>query len=349
MEQKWFEYIDSLASGNTMNDGYATDVGSAEDMFPKHPLYQVISLDQNEFPVFVPTVLTQGVWSSTMTSLVSTRPPVGTLPKSGAQLHVELLKTSHVLYPTLKIPFEVLLLLNQFQTLYTQEHTGRLLIWNYPVSTAIITASFKSKEFGLVKTYELVCSFFQLLVLNLFNHKEQYTYADIADFTGIINPAQLEDSTINLNSALASLSHPKVGILVKFPNTPLMTPADTFTWNHNFKCATTRFHIPKIDPASIKQLTAPKSATSPTSTAPGAAGVSKNTLFRRENAVDASIIRLLKRQKEMFHGELIKQVQESLTHLFVPDEAFIKQRIEALIDKFDIERDDVDRKKYRYT
>ena len=76
--------------------------------------------------------------------------------------------------------------------------------------------------------------------------------------------------------------------------------------------------------------------------------LSQQTLFRRESSVDAAIVRLLKQHKSMTHAELITKVQEMLKPLFIPDESFIKQRIEQQIDQFNIERDEEDRKKYNF-
>ena len=243
-----------------------------------------------------------------------------------------------------------------FQDKYTNNwYRGRKLIWNYTVSTAIIEASFKHPELQTIRSYELVCSFFQLLILHLFNYKEVYTYSEIADLTGIINPAQLEESSAQFNSALLSLSHPRVAILKKTPNTPLMDKTHQFTWNHSFHSSTQRFFIPKINAVTMKNISTLTTGGAATAASSGVANllsttnsISQQSLFRRETSVDAAIVRILKQHKELVHGKLISQVQEMLKPLFVPDESFIKQRIEQQIDQFNIERDSDDRKLYRY-
>jgi hypothetical protein len=389
---KWHNYIESInpidPQSTVMNDDTdGNDINSdthASDKPLTKSLYPIVSdaiLQNQVLPIFIPTIVTQGVWNLSISPALPTvsvpRIAPGSVFNANSTLRLNtsgsveysvsdaaiassLLTTSHILYPTLKIPFEVLSLLNIFQDRYTSVwYRGRKIVWNYAASSAVITASFKHPELQTVKTYDLICTFFQLLILHLFNYKEVYTYDEISDLTGIINPAQLSESTAGFNSALLTLSHPRVGILKKTPNTPQMDKTHQFGWNHSFYSPTKQFYIPKLNSTTISNLTTITQAVNLSNTNANTPSnishilnttdsISKQSLFRRETAVDAAIVRLLKQYKELPHSALITKVQETLTNSFVPDEAFIKQRIEQQIDQFNVERDPDDRKLYRY-
>jgi hypothetical protein len=135
-----------------------------------------------------------------------------------------------------------------------------------------------------------------------------------------------------------------------------MDKTHQFIWNHSFHSSSQRFYIPKINAASLKSVSNLSTTTTgdnqPQSSISNMlstkTNLSQQSLFRRETAVDAAIVRLLKKQKEMTHADLISQVQTMLKPTFTPDESFIKQRIEQQIDQFNIERDENERKLYRY-
>jgi len=64
-------------------------------------------------------------------------------------------------------------------------HSGRKIAWQFNMGTADVRAN------GYQKKYELNVSTYQMLILILFNSKEEYTYGDILNVTKI-SPAEVK-------------------------------------------------------------------------------------------------------------------------------------------------------------
>ena len=67
----------------------------------------------------------------------------------------------------------------------------------------------------------------------------------------------------------------------------------------------------------------------------------------REYQLDAAIVRIMKTRQTLKHQELVMEVSRAI-RLFVPQPAEVKKRIEQLINKEYLERDESDRKVYNY-
>lgn len=67
----------------------------------------------------------------------------------------------------------------------------------------------------------------------------------------------------------------------------------------------------------------------------------------RMNILDAVIVRIMKARKTEKHIQLIEDVIKQVT-MFLPQPAWIKARIESLIEREYLKRDDNDRAKYIY-
>ncbi|KAL0206997.1 hypothetical protein P9112_012708 [Eukaryota sp. TZLM1-RC] len=64
----------------------------------------------------------------------------------------------------------------------------------------------------------------------------------------------------------------------------------------------------------------------------------KSLLETRKQVTDAAIVRVLKRDREIDVSTLVHEVQCFVAHLFIPSHAFIKERIDTLIDREYCER-----------
>lgn len=62
----------------------------------------------------------------------------------------------------------------------------------------------------------------------------------------------------------------------------------------------------------------------------------------REFILDACIVRIMKSRKTIKHNELLPEIIKIVNH-FKPEIPFIKRRIESLIEREYIKRDDKDR------
>ena len=67
----------------------------------------------------------------------------------------------------------------------------------------------------------------------------------------------------------------------------------------------------------------------------------------RSVAIEAAIVRIMKARKEMKHNQLIAEVLNQL-HFFRPQPKSVKRRIEHLIDREYLERDEDESNVYRY-
>ena len=73
----------------------------------------------------------------------------------------------------------------------------------------------------------------------------------------------------------------------------------------------------------------------------------KEIKMERQNIIDAVIVRIMKARKTEKHNQLIEDVIKQIS-IFMPQPQMIKQRIESLIEREYLKRDDGDRAKYIY-
>ena len=68
----------------------------------------------------------------------------------------------------------------------------------------------------------------------------------------------------------------------------------------------------------------------------------------RRYTIEAAIVKVMKSRKTIEHNDLITEVVRFLLSKFKPEPAQIKKRIESLIERGFIERDDNDMKVFHY-
>jgi cullin 3 len=68
----------------------------------------------------------------------------------------------------------------------------------------------------------------------------------------------------------------------------------------------------------------------------------------RKPQIEAAIVRVMKSRKMLNHNNIVTEVTRQLAARFNPSPVDIKKRIESLIDREYLSRDDVDRTLYRY-
>lgn len=73
----------------------------------------------------------------------------------------------------------------------------------------------------------------------------------------------------------------------------------------------------------------------------------KEIRLERQNIIDAVIVRIMKARKTEKHNQLLEDVMRQISN-FLPQPQMIKQRIESLIEREYLKRDDNDRAKYIY-
>jgi cullin 3 len=68
----------------------------------------------------------------------------------------------------------------------------------------------------------------------------------------------------------------------------------------------------------------------------------------RKPQIEAAIVRILKARRVLEHSNVVSEVITQLSPRFVPNPSVIKKRLESLIEREFLERDNTDRKLYRY-
>ena len=169
-------------------------------------------------------------------------------------------------------------------------------------------------------------STYQACILSLFNEAEQLAFHEIVTMTGI--------PTSDVKRQLPPLISAKGRqILVKTPATGDITDHCLFSVNENF---TSRlFKIKLASVGATKESEPEKQDTR--------AKVDED----RKPQIEAAIVRIMKARKVLDHNSVITEVTQQLSARFNPSTVVIKKRIESLIEREFIKRDQSDRKLYR--
>jgi len=218
------------------------------------------------------------------------------------------------------LPPQASALAEHFMHYYTNMHSGRKLTWQTSLGSAELRCQFeKSRK-------ELVVHTYQMCILMMYNHADKYSYAEILKSTAIPDE--------ELQRHLLSLAHPKVQVLRKVPNTKTIEKEHMFHYNTKYISKLFKIKIPLL---SAKSAAVAKKAEVP-------AGV----LEARKNRVEAAVVRVMKSRKTLDHNNLIAEVVKQLSARFAVEPAFIKKRIESLIEREYLDRDKEDRRLYHY-
>lgn len=161
-------------------------------------------------------------------------------------------------------------------------------------------------------TYEFILNTLQAVVLNAFNFKSSYVMFDLIEYTGI--PGEM------LAKILHSLYNEKVKILLKNEN--------TFTINDKYVSKLRKVKIPMVSLEENKTNT-------------------NKLTEERSMLIDMALVRIMKTRKVLSFPNLLLEVQRQIT-FFKADTPSIKKRIESLIEREYLERDENDSTTFKY-
>nr|XP_018682167.1 PREDICTED: cullin-1-like [Musa acuminata subsp. malaccensis] len=236
----------------------------------------------------------------------------------GTELSVSVLTTGF--WPSYKssdltLPDEMVKCIEAYKKFYESSTKNRKLSWIYSLGTCNINAKFDAKSIELnVATY-------QAAVLLLFNSADRLSYAEIK--------AQLNLTDEDMVRVLHSLSCARYKILKKAPMTDTVSPNDIFEFNSKFTDKMRRIKVP-LPPVDENKK------------------VIEDVNKDRRYAIDAYIVRIMKSRKALGHQQLVLECIQQLSRIFKPDVKLIKQRIEDLITREFLERDEEDPNIYKY-
>lgn len=246
-------------------------------------------------------------------------------PLNGIDLNVNVLTTgswpTHAQY-TSKLPPNLLNLTLEFENFYYKNHSGRKLTWQTSMGTADIKALFKTcrKEFNLSTN--------QMIILLLFNQKDEFTGKEIQTASGI----PLNELKNHLNT-LSSSRYPILTVSNDHNNSFDNLDRITYCFNSKFTHKLTRIKIGmsiQREDDSERQIT-------------------KNKIDEeRMIIIDAAIVRTMKRNRTLDHNTLVAEVSSQLMSRFTPKVNSIKKRIESLIEREYMKRSSNERNIYEY-
>lgn len=265
--------------------------------------------------------------------------------KGNVDIDVDVLTTGY--WPNTKVPIcnlpsQVESAIDNFSNFYLQKHTGRKLSWQTSTGTAEIKATFGTE--GAYRVYSLTVTTYQMCILMLFNGNTKLTLGHIVLETNIPD--------LELRRHLISLTTPKHRILRKGSKGKGISGDDeTFTFNPDYKSNARRVKIPLV---SIKEASKNKKGGTSGNATGNASLTSSNEALplqleeERRHLVEAATVRIMKARKQLHHNDLIAEVTKQLQVRFVPTPQFIKKRIEGLIEREYLERNEDDHRLYMY-
>ncbi|XP_047959962.1 cullin-3A-like [Salvia hispanica] len=223
---------------------------------------------------------------------------------------------------TCNLPVELSTLCEKFRSYYLGTHTGRRLTWQTNMGTADLRATF-----GEVHKYELNVSTYQMCVLMLFNNTEHLSYKEIEQATEI--------PSSDLKRCLQSLACVKgKNVLRKEPMSKDIGEDDVFSVNDSF---TSKLRKVKIGTVVAQKESEPEKQET-----------RQRVEEDRKPQIEAAIVRIMKSRRVLDHNNIIAEVTKQLQSRFLANPGEIKKRIESLIERDFLERDNEDRRLYRY-
>jgi len=260
-------------------------------------------------------VLTTGAWPTPSQDILSTPGPAAA--------------TSATVAGQCRIPTALQHCCTLFEDFYLKTHSGRKLTWQTAMGNGEIRAVFRGTKDGAVRKHDLCVSTLQMCVLLMFNDQDAYKYEEIAEATGI---AEAE-----LKRTLQSLACVKgKNVLTKDPLGRDVGNGDVFTYNEDFRS--------KLYRVKIGTISANRDGRGD--------GNEKQVKMKieedRKPQIEAAIVRIMKSRRILNHNEIVSEVTQMLSSRFLPSPAMIKQRMESLIEREFLERDETDRRKYKY-
>ena len=225
-------------------------------------------------------------------------------------------------YKNLVLPQELTDPQSNFLGYYKTKYQGRKIVWQYALGNCML------KYTGSPKTYEFIVSLCQGLVLLCFNEKMKWTFAELSQRIGLEDKDELE-------RVLISMTQGKEHTRILRKNGPkgkkIAEPDTIFFVNEKFTSPMRRVKVGNMWKKETKEERDKV-----------VEAVSRDRLY----LIDAVLVRIMKARKTILHQQLLMQVLEQVKVPAQPGD--IKKRIESLIEREYMERDESDRNRYNY-
>ena len=219
--------------------------------------------------------------------------------------------------------------ISAFERFYGAKFQGRKLTWIHSHGTAEVRFS----NFDATNFVILAVTTLQAFILSFFNQHDSLTLNFICESLKL-TPEQIRKHLLSL------YVNPKCRILVKDQN-------DTFSVNAEFFDSENKKYlkVPLIvdngeDSFSINDFKNNEVDTG--------AGTEQVVLEDRKHLIEAAIVRIMKSKRQLHQNSLVIELSNILENRFLPSPNMIKDRIDNLIDREFIARDNDDVKLYYY-
>jgi len=224
---------------------------------------------------------------------------------------------------SVNLPPHLLKAKKEYEMFYQNEHQGRRIAWIHSLGSVTLKANFKKGSKNLVITTFQACV---LLEFNSCAEGDIISFSDLQERTGL--------DTDVLKRVIHSLVANKEKVLKKALKSDVKDGAkpdksiresDSFLMNEKYESAKKVVNIPM---ASLDEV-----------------NNEKRVKDDRTQAIEASVVRIMKSRKTLAHQQLVMEVMNQL-ETFKPEGKVVKKIIENLIERDYLERDGTSTYKY---
>ncbi|TXT04899.1 hypothetical protein VHUM_03982 [Vanrija humicola] len=220
-----------------------------------------------------------------------------------------------------KLTAELQASIDAFSAWYATQHSNRQLSWRHQLGTVTLTARFDSGK------YEIGVSLFQAVVMLQFNEGDVFDFNELKARTGI------ESSELVRTLQSLALGRKGTRVLLKRPAGKEVEPTDKFAINKAFSSERIKFKINQIQ----QDISVEESRKT-----------NEQVAIDRVSVLEATIVRIMKAKKKMTLTLLIDNVVGDVSKRFPPDVREIKKRVESLIEREFLQREEGDRNTLHY-
>ena len=226
-------------------------------------------------------------------------------------------------WPTYKkyevqIPPQISSCINIFENFYKAQQTSmhKQLTWCYANGHAEVRG-----QFAEGKSFDFVVSSIQMCILLVFNYQDELSFAEIKQ------AMKFEDDVCKKNIFSLMMKNSKVLKKLTSPDSKSILDEDKFTVNDEFT-------------SQLRKITVPVPIVETV--------YAKNRVEQdRSHAIEAAIVRIMKNRKILEHEKLIEEVRQHLMN-FTPAIAQIQSKIDNMIEREYLAREEKDEKVYKY-
>ncbi|CAD8042797.1 unnamed protein product [Paramecium primaurelia] len=224
-------------------------------------------------------------------------------------------------------PLQMINSLSLYEQIYQEKNNGRILQWTFNYGSGEINYKIQNDKYYFSVTTLQIISFLQ------FNKEDQLTIKQIYERTQI--------NQIDLENSLIPFICNKILQRQKQDLDAFSDQNEIIKLNLAFNNKQKRI---KMLPNSKMQ---PKRERKLGELTQEEKEYEEQLIKQREFVVDSQLVRTMKSKKTIKHSDLLSQCQQMIT-IFKPDIKFVKKRIENLIERGFIKRDEVDCNLYHY-